>query len=121
MALNAGVACGDVIQSGGIDDIRAGGMREMFAAWAVAAFAADIPFGNLFGVDVVSDGVATIAERAGGAAGIVGRVVGDPPIGAIGNVVFAPLMIFDFPLRAEGEVVVADFGEVVLLPKAAVN
>ena len=37
------------------------GMGDVLAARAVAAFAADIPFRYLLGVDVVVDGMAAIA------------------------------------------------------------
>lgn len=93
----------------------------MFAAGAVAALTANVPLGDLACVNVVVHGMAAVAERAGGAAGVFRRIVRHPPIGVFSDVVFAPLFVFDFPLCAERVVIIADFREVALFPKAAVN
>src|ERR1700722_9686977 len=121
VALDAGGAGRDVIHASRIENVAASGMLDMFAAGAVAAFAADIPFGNLFGVDVVVHGVAAITERAGGALHIVRRIKSGPPVGAVGDEIGTPNMIGDIPLRGLRKIVVAVFGEVALLPNAAVN
>ena len=96
-------------------------MRDVQAAGAVALFAADVPLGDLVGVDVVVDGVAAVAERAGGALHVGVGVEGRPPVGALLDVIGEPAFFCDVPLRGEDEVVVADFGEVALLVAAAVD
>src|SRR4029077_6464855 len=121
MALDAGVAGLDVIHVRGIQDICARWMRIVLAAGAVATFAADVPLGDFFGVDVVADGVAAIAGGAGGALHVVGRIERHPPIGAVGDEIGAPDFVGDIPLRGFRKIVVADFGEVTLLPHAAVD
>src|ERR1700757_1705823 len=121
MALDAGVAGLDVIHVRGVQNIGAGWVRYVFAAGAVAAFAADVPLGDFFGVDVVADGVAAIAGGAGGGLHVVGGRERHPPIGAVGNEIGAPDFVDDIPLRAFRKIVVADFREVALLPDAAVD
>jgi len=121
MGLDAGVAGLDVVHVCGIQKIGARRMRVVFAAWAVATLAAYVPLGDFFGVDVVADGVATVAERAGGTLHVVGEIERHPPVGAIGNEIGAPDFVGDVPLSGFGVVVVADFGEVALLLEAAVD
>ena len=93
----------------------------MLAAGAVAFFAADVPFGDLLCFYVVIDGVAAVAGGAGGALHVVGRIEGLPPIGALGDHIGPPDFVGDVPLCGFGEIVVADFFEVALLPNASVN
>ena len=64
VALNAGVRCPNEIEPCWIHDIRAAWIRRMFTSRAVAAFAADIPFGYGFGFDVVIDRVTAVAQRS---------------------------------------------------------
>ncbi len=71
--------------------------------------------------EVVIHGMAAVAERSRGALHVVGGVVGHPPVGVIGDEIIAPDLMRDVPLRAEREIIVADFGEVALLPDAAVD
>lgn len=122
MALNAGVVRRYVIHLRRIEDVAACGMGDVFAAGTVAAFAADIPLRNLLRVDVVVDGMAPIASRPCRPLHVVRRIEGCPPVGAcIGDVKFEPLLVADVPLRGERVVVIAEFGEVPLLPDAAVD
>ena len=86
----------------------------------MAPFAADVPFGDLFGVNVVADGVAAVARWAGRALHVVRRVQRRPPVPGIADEVFTPFSRTDFPLNGQREVVVADLGEVPLFPEAAV-
>ena len=65
--------------------------------------------------------MAAIAERAGGALQVVGRVERSPPIGAFARKVGAPDLMDDVPLRRERKVIVTNFLEVPLLPFAAVD
>src|SRR5689334_24281385 len=65
MALYTGVVRLHEILAGGIEDVDEGGMRGMGAACAMTHLAADIPFGRLFGVEIVIDGMAPVAERPG--------------------------------------------------------
>ena len=121
VALDAGIAGRDVVHAGGIERVAAGRMLHVLAARAVAALAADVPFGHLFRVNVVIDGVATVAGRPGGPLHVVGRIERLPPIGSFGHEIRAPRMMHDVPLRGLGKIVVADLREVALLPYAAVD
>src|SRR5258705_13252394 len=96
-------------------------MRQVLAAGAVAEFAADVPLGDFFGVDIVADGVAAVAGGAGGPLHIVGRIERDPPVSAVGNEIGPPDFVDDVPLRGFGVIIIANFGEVTLLPEAAVD
>src|SRR5215467_7731661 len=96
-------------------------MRGVFTAGTVAFFAADVPFGDLFCFDVVVDGVASVAGWARRALYVVGRVERLPPIGSRLDEIWQPFLVGDVPLRAFGEIIVADFFEVALLPDAAVD
>src|SRR6185437_14323889 len=98
-----------------------GGMRDVQAAGAVTFFTADVPLGDLVGGDVVVDGVAAVAEGAGGALHVGAGIEGLPPVGALFDVVGEPAFFLDVPLGGEDVVVVADFGEVALLVTAAVD
>src|SRR5579863_3238202 len=120
MALNAGIDGGNRVEAGGIDDVAAVGALDVIASGSVAALAADVPFGDGLGLDVVVDGMAAVAQRAGGALHVVGGIVGHPPVRVIRNHIGAPDLVRDVPLRAERKIIVADFGEIALLPKAAV-
>ena len=60
MALDTGVARSNIIHLRRIEDVAARGMHDMFATGAVAALAADVPFCNLLGVNVVVDGMTAI-------------------------------------------------------------
>ena len=73
------------------------------------------------GPDVVVDRMAAVAERPGRTPAVFGRIERHPPIGADCDVVGAPLAMRDVPLRRQRKVVVADLGEVALLPLAAVD
>src|SRR6266403_3281581 len=96
-------------------------MRDVLAAGAVAAFAADVPLGDFFGVDIVADGVAAVTGGAGGPLHVVGRIERHPPVSAVGNEIGAPDFVDDVPLRGFGVIIIANFGEVTLLPEAAVD
>jgi len=75
--------------SGGVDGIHGAGLK-MFAVTAVrharggtmALLAADVPFGDLFGLDVVADRVAGRRTAAGRALRVVGGYWG-PPVGIV--------------------------------------
>ena len=105
----------------GLTMVAARGLRDVIAAGSVAALAADVPFGDGLGLDVVVHRMAAIAQRAGGALHVVGGVEGHPPIGVIGDEIGAPDLMRDVPLRAQRKIIVADFREVALLPDAAVD
>src|SRR5580704_2931206 len=96
-------------------------MLYVLAAWPVTLFAANVPLCHLFGVDVVVDGVASIAGRARGPLQIVCRIVWFPPVGSLGDEIRPPNSMGNIPLRGLGKVIVSSFREVTLLPKAAVN
>src|SRR6185437_3432904 len=93
VALDAGVVGGDGGEARGVHDVVAGGVRDVKAAGSVALFTADVPLGDLMGVDVVVDGVAAVAERAGGALHVGVGVEGGPPVGAFFGVVGKPFFL----------------------------
>jgi hypothetical protein len=121
MALDAGVVGGDVFHTRWVENVAARGVGDVFAAGAVAAFATDVPLGDLFGLNIVVDGMAAIARGAGGALHVIGGIKGFPPVGALGYEIWLPDVVGDVPLSGFGEIVLADFCEVALLPDAAVN
>src|SRR5580658_10008651 len=122
MALDTGVARSNVIHLCRIKDVSACGMPDMFAAGAVAAFAADVPLRDLFAVNVVVDGMAAITGWACRSLHVVRRIEGCPPIGArIRDVILEPLLVVDIPLHGQRIVVVAYLREVALLPDTAVD
>jgi len=122
VALDAGVVGADGVEVVGVDDIKLGRPGDVFAAGAVAFFAADVPLGDFAVGEILVDGVAAVAERAGGALHVVGGVLGCPPVGSgVGDVEGEPLLVGDVPLGGEDVVVVADEGEEALLVTAAVD
>ena len=93
----------------------------MDAAGPMAFFAADIPFGHGFILNVVVNGMTAIAERTGRALLIIRRVKRHPPIGVRGDHISAPDLMRDIPLCREREIIVAFLREIPLLPFTAVN
>ena len=57
------------------------GSADVLAARAVAALAADVPFGDRLRLDVVVDRMAAVAERTGRPLHVVGRIERHPPVG----------------------------------------
>src|ERR1700722_20434340 len=96
-------------------------MRHMRRAAAMAALAANVPLGDLLGADVVAHGVAAVAERTRRSLHVVGRIQRGPPVRAVLDEVAPPDAMGDVPLRRLDEVVVADLGEIPLLPAASVD
>jgi hypothetical protein len=75
----------------------------MIASGTVAAFAANIPFSDLFGVNVVLDGMATVAQRARRTLKIVRRIESGPPVGTIRDKIGAPSFGGGHPIARAGE------------------
>src|SRR3954471_11183284 len=121
MALHADIVATDRIQTIRVDDILLRRVGYVLAAWTMAFFATDIPFGHLTRGEVVVNGMAAIAGGPGGAVGIGLAVVGRPPVGTIGDMVGQPSAVLDIPLRGERKVVASALFKVTLLPAAAVN
>src|SRR5580692_9223380 len=97
-------------------------MGNVFAAWTVASFATDVPLGHLFGVDVITDGVAAVAGRSGWTLHVVGWVVRGPPVcSGVWYVIGSPCFIADVPLSGKWIVVISYFRKVALLPLAAID
>ena len=119
VALDAHVVGRYVVHAGRIEDGGGNGLLHVLTAGAVALFATDVPFSDLLGLDVVVHRVAAIAEGAGRALEIVGRIKGHPPV--VFHIVGLPLLVGHVPLGGKRKVVIAHFLEVALLPQAAVN
>src|SRR5580692_1873298 len=97
-------------------------MGNVFAAGTVATFATDVPLCDLPGVNVVIDGMATIAGSSCWTLHVVRWIVGRPPIcPRIRYVIGAPDLITDVPLCGKRVVIISHPGKVALLPLASVN
>src|SRR5258708_34737227 len=96
-------------------------MLHMLAPRPMALFAAHVPLGYLLGMNVVIDGVASIAGRARGPLHIIRRIKRLPPVRPLSHKIWPPELMGNIPLRRLGKIIVASFREVTLLPKAAVN
>src|SRR5690242_16559606 len=121
MALNAGVVGPHIVHPCRIQDIAARRMRDVFASRAVAALAPNIPLHDLFGANVVVDGMAAIASGTGGTLKIVWRIKRRPPIRAVGHKIGPPNFASYVPLRRLRIIVITDFRKVALLPQAPIN
>src|SRR5580700_4943512 len=121
MTLDTSIACRDIIHSRRIQNVSARGMLHVLTSRPVALFAANVPLRHLLGVDVVIDRVASIAGRTSGPLHIVRRIKWLPPVGPFGDEIRAPDAMGHIPLRGSWKVIVTSFGEVTLLPEAAVN
>ena len=121
MALDARIGRVHKIESCRIHDIGACRIGGMLAAGTMASLAADIPFGNSLRLDVVIHRMASVTERPRGPLHVIGRIKGDPPVGIRRHKVSAPDLVIHVPLRGKGEVIIADFLEVALLPLRAIN
>ena len=119
VALNADIGRADRVEPGRVDDGVGYRVEHMLAPRAVARLAADVPLGDALRPEVVVDGMAAVAERAGGPLHLIFRVVRDPPF--VPRTVAAPLAVLHVPLRGVDEQVVAPLGEVALLPLLAVG
>src|SRR5579863_7361929 len=87
----------------------------------MAALASHIPLNNLFGVNIVLNGVAAIAGWPRGPLEVIWRIKTFPPVRAFGNGIRPPYFACHVPLRRLGKVVIANLGEVSLLPDASVH
>lgn len=103
VALNAGVVGAHEVEFVRVDDVCARGIGDVSATGTVALLAAQIPFGDLFCLGVVVDGVTAIAGGAGGAVEVCGTVVGDPSIGAGLNVIGKPPVLLDIPFAGSAK------------------
>ena len=121
MALDASIVGTDVAHARGILNIRARGLCHVFAARAMATFAAHIPFGDGVIADIEVHGMAAVAKSAGGTLEIIRRIERGPPIAVVRDEVGAPDVVHDVPLGRLRIIIVADFGEVALFPEAAVD
>ena len=99
VTLDAGVVRLHIVELGGIDDIRLTLVLYVIAAGTVASLAANVPFRDFLGVDIVIDRVASIAERPGWPLHVVGGVKRCPPVRAVLDEVRPPELMSDVPLR----------------------
>src|SRR4030088_1467762 len=96
-------------------------MVDVRASGTVAAFAAHIPLRHLLGLNVEVHRVASVASGARGPLHIVRGIERLPPVSALWNKIRFPGLVGDVPLCAFGKIIVANFGEIALLPDAAIN
>ena len=121
MALNASVVGAHKIEARRIDDGRLRRPLHMFTAWPVATFAANVPLGDRFGLDVVIDRVTAVARRSCWAFEIIRRIERGPPVRSVFHEIRSPDLVCDIPLRRFREIVIPYFLEVALLPFAPVD
>jgi len=121
MTLDAGIAGMDVVEAGRVEDGVTDRPGHMRAARAVALFAANIPLSHGLGRNIIIHRMAAVAERAGRPLEIVRRVKRSPPVSVVGDEIALPHLVRDVPLRGLRKIIVADLGEIALLPAAAVD
>ena len=121
MALHADIGSAHRIEPRRINNVVFCGMFHVGASRAVTFFASHIPLGDLLGLDIVVDGVATIAKRTCGSFKIAVWIMGSPPVCSFLNMVGKPFLLLDVPLRREHIVIVAAACEVALFPTAAID
>src|ERR1700693_4663292 len=90
VALNAYIIGRYIVELRRIDDGGSIRVRYVLATRTMAALAADVPFGDALGRNVVVHRVAAIAQRSGGPLEVVGWIQRRPPIGAILDKVRSP-------------------------------
>src|SRR5579863_2010284 len=100
VALDAGIACRDVVAVGWIENIGADRMRHMFAAGAMAPFAAHVPLSNVLSMDVIANRMTAIACRPCRSLHIVRRIERLPPVRPLADEILAPGVILHLPLSA---------------------
>jgi hypothetical protein len=76
---------------------------------------------TLLGLDIVVDGVATIAKGARGSVKVTIGIMGSPPVCSFLNVVGQPFLLLNVPLRREHIVIIAAACKVALFPTAAID
>src|SRR5215831_18493425 len=121
MTLDANVVGMHIVEVRGIEDVVARRVGYMSAPSAMAPLAADIPFADRFGRDIVVHRMAAIAKRAGRTLEVVSGVKRRSPIGVVRHKIAPPLFVRYVPLRGLRKIIVADLGEITLLPAATVD
>src|SRR5260370_5057491 len=121
MTLDADVIRLDIIEPGGIHNVRPGRTLNMRGPRSMTFLAADVPFRYSLGLDVVVHRMAAIAKGAGRALEVIAGVERNPPVGTCLQGVRRPRLVGDVPLNGKWKIVVADFLEVALLPDASVD
>src|SRR5262245_15235525 len=81
VTLNARIVCSDKIQFCRIDDVRPVRIGGVIAPGPMAAFTPDVPLLDVFGCDVVVDGMTTITQRSRRSLRVVGWIESNPPVG----------------------------------------
>ena len=96
-------------------------MSDMLAARSMTFFAADIPFGHLFGLHVVIDGMAAVTIGTGGPVKVARAIKRNPPIRSRFDVIWQPTLLRYVPLSRQWIIVVAPLGELSLLPSTPID
>ena len=82
MTLDADIVRLDIIEPGGIHDVRTGRMLDVRDTRSMAFFTTDIPLRDRLGLDVIAHRVAAVAKWAGRAFEIIAGVERYPPVGS---------------------------------------
>src|SRR5690348_11325576 len=105
VALHAHIDAADGIQPRRIDDGASRGTSDVVAPRSMAPLASHVPFRDGLVLDVVVDGMASVAERAG----------------RTGDAVRPPDAVRDVPLRGQRKEIAVGFPEVALFELAPVH
>src|SRR5882724_1833679 len=120
MALDANIAACEPSQPRGIHNAGARRLLGVRPSRSVALFTTYVPFRHLLRADVVIDRMASVAQRTRRTLVIRRGIERRPPIRFGRDVVRAPDLMLDVPLRGQRKIIVAHFLEVALLPLAPV-
>src|SRR5712664_2052540 len=101
MALDAGVVGRGAIEPYGIDDVRSRWALHVIAPGTVASLATDVPLGNGLGLKIQIGRMTAVAQGAGGAPGVLGRIILHPPVGVVGDSICPPNLMRDVPLGVQ--------------------
>src|SRR5271156_5702666 len=121
MALDAGVAGLHVIHPRRTQDIFARWMLHVFAPRPMTLLASHIPLRHPLGVNVVVHRMAAIASRSRRPLHVVRWIKRLPPVRSFGHEIRPPHAMSNVPLRGLRIIIIPNFCEVALLPKAAVT
>src|ERR1700682_2502251 len=99
MTLDADIVRLDIIEPGGIHNVRPRRTLNMHGSRSVALFTTDIPLRYRLGPDVIVHRMAAVAERAGRAFEIIAGVERHPPVGAGFHGIRRPDLMGDVPLN----------------------
>ena len=121
VTLDADVGRQEGVERGGVDDIPVDGFGDVGTTGAVTGLTADVPLGRGVCVEVVVDGVTTVAQGPCRPLHRIQRVEVGPPVASRLWVIPAPILVADIPLSGKHKQVVTASGKEPLFPLASVG